>query len=91
MTHCNRSGMTGTACWEDGPLAEAPAPAERNLRQAYSPKVVMSKASNYDCHPGLDRGLAAERFPVGAGNDEEVHLFLTSVVISLTFAYISAP
>ena len=50
----------------------------------------MSKASNYDCHPGLDRGLAAERFPVGAGNDEEIHLFLTSVVISLTFACISA-
>ena len=30
----------GTARREDGPIAEPPGPAERNLRQAYSPKVV---------------------------------------------------
>lgn len=34
---------SGTACWEDGLWAEPPGPAERKLRQAYSPELVHSE------------------------------------------------
>ena len=31
----------GTAYWEDGPLVEPPGPAERKLRPAYKPELVL--------------------------------------------------